>query len=376
MLKFSRKSRGFTLVELLVVIAIIGVMVGLLLPAVQAAREAARRMSCGNNFKQIGLGLHNYHSSYNKMPMQLGGTAYGSWGPAKSDRQPGNNRNLNFLVGILPFVEQQALWEQISSPIADTPTPFPPMGPEATETTYVPWRTEVAGFRCPSDPQKTNNGETGRTNYGPCLGDTAAGATACGVDKFGNGNANKSECRGAFFPRQYMGFRDMEDGTANTILCGELNTDNNTNDMTTIAIENLGDLWWPGGPSGAANHATVKALINPAKPKFLLSNANSRGRGTNWALAIAQHTAVMAIRPPNSWNMGEGWYESEGIYSMSSRHQGGAHVLMCDGAVKFVTDSVDAGNQDGPNANRGNESPYGIWGALGTRNCKETKTLE
>ena len=73
-MKNSISRRGFTLVELLVVIAIIGVLVGLLLPAVQAAREAARRMSCSNNFKQIGLGIHNYHSAYKQLPMHVGGT--------------------------------------------------------------------------------------------------------------------------------------------------------------------------------------------------------------------------------------------------------------------------------------------------------------
>lgn len=114
MKSFQRRSSGFTLVELLVVIAIIGVMVGLLLPAVQAAREAARRMSCGNNFKQIGLGLHNYHAAYNKLPSAGYGTRM-------------HTGRLNCLVGILPFVEQQALWEQISNPLqvpaGTTPTP-------------------------------------------------------------------------------------------------------------------------------------------------------------------------------------------------------------------------------------------------------------
>ncbi len=84
-------------------------MVGLLLPAVQAAREAARRMSCGNNFKQLGLGLHNYHAAYNKLPMQMGGTK--DCGTVND-----NNFKLSFLVGVLPFIEQQALWEQISNP--------------------------------------------------------------------------------------------------------------------------------------------------------------------------------------------------------------------------------------------------------------------
>ncbi len=117
----SKFRQAFTLVELLVVIAIIGVMVGLLLPAVQAAREAARRMSCGNNFKQLGLGLHNYHAAYNRLPQHGGGTPSG---PAIH-----NQLFLSILVPMLPFVEQQSLWEQISNQLVVGSTTYPPMGP-------------------------------------------------------------------------------------------------------------------------------------------------------------------------------------------------------------------------------------------------------
>jgi prepilin-type N-terminal cleavage/methylation domain-containing protein/prepilin-type processing-associated H-X9-DG protein len=129
-----RKTRGFTLVELLVVIAIIGVLVGLLLPAVQAAREAARRMQCSNNVKQLGLALHNYESSYRTFPNGY----YESMRP--NDYQP-------MAVGLLPFLELQALSSAYDSRIA----PFEERGPIGIENIRV-INTSVIGFVCPSVP--------------------------------------------------------------------------------------------------------------------------------------------------------------------------------------------------------------------------------
>ncbi len=136
----NRPSRGFTLVELLVVIAIIGVMVGLLLPAVQAAREAARRMSCSNNFKQIGLGIHNYHAAYDRMPKQGSGPKAVNQTSQWWAETTFVHEHLSALVGLLPFVEQQALWEQISNPFVNSNPPvsgnasFPAFG-------YNPWKS-------------------------------------------------------------------------------------------------------------------------------------------------------------------------------------------------------------------------------------------
>ncbi len=190
MRRSENRRPGFTLVELLVVIAIIGVLVGLLLPAVQAAREAARRMSCSNNFKQIGLALHNYHSAYKQLPMHGAGTDSPDGGAAPQGTAnhtrdwwtsygDANAWRLSALVGMTPFFEQQALWEHISNPSTidatspNTPfaTPWPPMGPTPQLNRYLPWVTDIPTLRCPSDPG-VGLPALGRTNYAACLGDS------------------------------------------------------------------------------------------------------------------------------------------------------------------------------------------------------------
>ncbi|GAA5508620.1 DUF1559 domain-containing protein [Novipirellula caenicola] len=399
MKRVSRQRDAFTLVELLVVIAIIGVLVGLLLPAVQAAREAARRMSCSNNFKQIGLAIHNYHSTYNKLPRHGSGTE--KPGAATSTYQSGNNSQLSIFVGLLPFFEGQALWDQISNPLqgrADGATSgygisplWNAMGPTPEQAAYAPWVTELPMLRCPSDPG-SGLPALARTNYAACIGDTVSSEQFLGnkwssvFNKVEPARAEsaRAHLRGVFTPQMTTAFRDILDGLSNTVMMGEIATDLGDRDIRTQVIASSAGTTeeFEDGVKMCRQH------VDPNRPGFWLTGtplADSEQRGFQWASAHIQMTAHTTILSPNSevcMRTNVSGYPA--CLPTSSRHQGGCHVLLADGAVKFITDSIDAGNSDQPGVNLGETgvrtpgsvSPYGIWGALGTRANRETVAPE
>ncbi|MGV3485638.1 MAG: DUF1559 domain-containing protein [Planctomycetaceae bacterium] len=378
----SRSKQAFTLVELLVVIAIIGVMVGLLLPAVQAAREAARRMSCGNNFKQIGLAMHNYHAAFDQLPRQCGGTA-------GTGNITNNSRRLSAHVGMLPFAEQQALWEQISNPLVEGATTYNPMGPAPFVALYPPWRTQVPYLLCPSDGPTTAGSATGNTNYGMCIGDSPWNCNNA-VNNAGD-PVNAGQHRGFFRHRTSTKFRDVLDGLSNTIAMGELA-------RSRGARELIGDASYTTGNQNAVrNNPKLQAwdnVMDPERPQFyradvLLcvesSTVRDRTRGHMWADGLGLFTGVGTTFPPNgpSFQRDGGVASGDGgFFSMASRHQGGCHILMGDGAVKFVTSSVDTGNtNDRPigvagGLPPGSASNYGLWGALGSVAARETRSVD
>jgi prepilin-type N-terminal cleavage/methylation domain-containing protein/prepilin-type processing-associated H-X9-DG protein len=414
-MKKSLLNRGFTLVELLVVIAIIGVLVGLLLPAVQAAREAARRMSCSNNFKQIGLGIHNYHSAYKQLPTHGSGTEPFLSGPGTNNptgpsqvwaSSPISSRmRLSMLVGITPFIEQQSIWEMISNPsaqrtdgdnsaaIGTTANPWSAMGPTPQDLQYVPWATELQTYRCPSDPG-FGLPSLGRTNYAACVGDSHMVSDSGPYNNSSPFTKTQQEdaraaCRGFFLPRDKSRFRDCLDGLANTIAMGEIATDLGDEDNRT-KIPNI--------PTGTINYNQTRqnpslcadngTFIDPTRPQFWASGftgtTSIAGRGYRWADALPFFGSCMTILPPNrEICIPTNGYNTRVAATMSSRHQGGVHVLMGDGAVKFITDSIEAGDSragmvfNTPSnpfwapQSPGVASPYGLWGALGTRAAKE-----
>ncbi|TWU37185.1 DUF1559 family PulG-like putative transporter [Novipirellula artificiosorum] len=396
-----QRLHAFTLVELLVVIAIIAVLVGLLMPAVQSAREAARRMSCGNNVKQLGLAMHHYHSAFRQLPIHgVGPTNETTNSPFLADDNTGRGFTrieLTYLVGLLPFLEQQALWEQLSRPmVEDDGDIWPAFGPRPWNGNYPPWATQVPTFRCPSDPGLGVPG-LGRINYAACTGDgfyeSEHGVTVWSGTRWlyqcDRLAMRRAQCgmRGVFVTRKSMRFRDITDGLSNTIAIAEIMTGLGDGDNRSIGFTNP-----KGGFFQVANNAKRcedLGFIDPKRPRFWTHDVNVYApisqRGFRWADFHTLQSQVNTILPPNSEICLVGHSDTYGVAPPSSRHAGGVHVLMVDGATKFITDSIEAGNPRVPcvycdalssRTNSptppGSPSPFGLWGSLGTRASSET----
>ncbi len=358
------RRRGFTLVELLVVIAIIGVMVGLLLPAVQAAREAARRMSCSNNLRQLGIGLHNYHDTYGRLPPREGGTSGSADGGAVGNaRRSNHNRGSGFTL-MLPFIEQSALYEQISNPSVFDGVAYPAWGDTPSDTSvYPPWATDVATFLCPSSPQLklVSSPRFGLSHYAFSGGDSSLFVTWNSPSSLNNA---RTRVRGPMGHRTNFKLRDVLDGTSNTIVLGEMTTS-----IGGRAI--LGGVARNQGMGVVDSPITCFLRVDTVTRQYADTVATvSISRGQRWSSGSASYLLVNTILPPNSPACTvTGNYQSVGLYPMTSRHPGGVHILLCDSAVRFVTDSIDTGNLSvpSPDVTGTTQSPYGVWGALGSK---------
>jgi prepilin-type N-terminal cleavage/methylation domain-containing protein/prepilin-type processing-associated H-X9-DG protein len=358
---FRRLRQGFTLVELLVVIAIIGILVALLLPAVQAAREAARRSQCSNNLKQLALALHNYHDIYKTFPA-LG------YHPASGLQAPGLGANANRFYGwpmmILPFVEQQPRFDAMMA----RARPKGPGLPDPWTTTpdtdafiVNVWIAEIEPFKCPSDPPIVDRRESPCIiNYKACLGD----------DYHQNhfrpeqDNNPRRDNRGIFQANRHIGISGVVDGTSNTIMLGECAGGGLRNEVLGgVAVNVQG--WAP---------ADCLARKDPNNPKLLTGATREEFRphtGRAWdgrPYFLGFSTMVAPNGPTCHWGGVDG-NEHEG--TMSSFHPGGGQVAMADGSARFITKTIDVGNQAAPDngnpVNVAGRSPYGVWGALGSR---------
>lgn len=341
------RGGGFTLLELLVVIGVIAILIALFLPAVRTSRGAARRMSCSNNLKQLALALHNYHDTNGHFPSAMGGTGDGA-----TDRD-GNANRLSGLVALLPFIEQQPLWEEISTPTESDGIVYPAMGPAPWVLEYPPWQRELSTLRCPSAEQEQT--KFGRANYAFCIGDVAQQIHEPVV------------LRGAFACRMTSRFDDIPDGISNTIAMTEIGTPDGLAVAGQFAIHQ---------PSNVlADPSSCQVTLDSSRPQFYSQDArlSSIGRGGRWADGAAGYGLVNTVLPPNSPSCAVGGTEAvDGLYSAGSFHPNGVNVVMADGAVRFVSDDIDAG--DATHATLSPQqlaegtvaSPYGVWGALGT----------
>ena len=321
--------------------------------------------------------------------MQMGGTYRFDHPGGETGYRGTNGYRLSFLVGITPFLEATDLWERIASgeETDGDGSVFQPMGPAPWSREFAPWQTEVPSLRCPSDPG-IGLPMHGRVNFAACLGD-ATEAMETGAIRWNNQSKRWIQDRvaevavsgrGVFDPRQSMRFRDIRDGISNTIMGGEIVTDLGDNDnRSSPSFQNA----WT---SIHSSPTLCEDQRDAERPTFWSESDgpsdlgdDDHRRGARWADGAAIYTSFFTILPPNREACVAGDDSGVGPLPVSSRHQGGAHLLMSDGAVIFITDSIDCGEsgestiqlagtdptEDGP------ASPFGLWGAIGTRAASE-----
>ena len=284
------RQRGFTLIELLVVIAIIAILIALLLPAVQQAREAARRMQCKNNLKQLGLAIHNYSE------------AVGAFPPGWLDCRPGNPPAgaapglWAWSAFLLPYLDQSPLFSQL------TLEWFPVLA--STPRT----QTSLGGLRCPSDTGPKNSWQNIATSSYPAVAGDVLLTAAPWPGQSNPALANTQNLHGSFAWNSSRRMRDFTDGMSNTIIVGERQNAN-------------------GVFNGAGNNTQAPA--------------GETGGVTHWAglstadLAVAWYQALGETSGPMNV-----YTQPEIFQRFSSRHTGGCNFLFCDGAERFISETV------------------------------------
>jgi prepilin-type N-terminal cleavage/methylation domain-containing protein/prepilin-type processing-associated H-X9-DG protein len=308
---FRPGLRGFTLVELLVVIAIIGILIALLLPAVQAAREAARRMQCTNNLKQIGLAFHNYHSAFNTFPLGYGPmvVAYGSGG----SQPPGcGGGEWAWPLRLWPYMEQVALAQNIPWHINYAGHPHPDYRHIAG--------AQIATFQCPSDPGAPKpwnddgscysadpNWKYGRMSYGGNFGIGPQEGTIIPASSLATRQSGQ-RIRGVLSYNWGARFQDITDGTSNTLLMSEL--------IVGVGCTIRGTHTYDEGPLYMHDYSP-----NDRTPDQVRWCSNQD--------KVSQRAPCIIITKQNMV-----------LHTSRSYHPGGVNACLCDGSVRFISENI------------------------------------
>lgn len=337
------------------------ISMSLVLRATAQHRASARKSSCSNNLKLLGIAKDNYHSAYRQMPYGSGGTSSGG----SDNPLLGNADRLSPYVALLPFLEHQELWEQISNPATIDGTKFPSMGPVPwyDPAKYLAWGNRPFLLVCPADAdaERFPVAASYTINYGDAVNNV--GAPIDGLPP--SYAADRGSKRGVFVRQQKLRHRDVLDGLSRTLFLSE---------------------------SSIGGHRVAKSVnglgIDPSRCVSVREREDVQywpdGRAACWVDGSLRSLGFQTILPPNSPSATSVKGELQGVMSASSSHPGGVYVLFGDGAVKFITNSIDVGNTSTPSVSShtangytrsGSRSPYGVWGALGTRKGKEIVKL-
>ncbi|TWU19174.1 DUF1559 domain-containing protein [Allorhodopirellula heiligendammensis] len=349
-------SGMFLLICILIVLSVAAM-------SVQRARELASSDRCRDNLRRLGIGLQNYHMAYDTMPAGAGGTTGGYGFPRQLSGEKDSNRGrLSGFAALLPFIDQSAAYSKLKGNRTGS---FPPMGPVPSydPSEYTLWSVQFDAFLCPSDPAVKE--DYGMRSYVMNYGDAVDSVGRLFDDSAEDQVLRREVGRGAFVPHASIRNRDFLDGLSNTVMLSETMIGVGTEKSGAMVVRGV-----PGliqSPGNALKTAT--ASQEPYRPGQIIWSV---GKGSRWAEGSFLVNAFTTVLPPNGPSATLPRDPESGCISPSSYHLDGVNVLMGNGAVRFVSNTIDVGDSNAASIsplleNGGEESPFGVWGAMGTR---------